>query len=153
MSRSLILHPPSSHLFFAGPRALSVLQKSPMGRHPTTGRSTYATLQFLSLRSVSLSDKSMAGLAKALYHDRQAAAAKARRSYNDAEPDDDVHSGAAHRGAEDEPEGPRFPALTGLDLTGHHACDAGIVALCQACERLNALKTLRLGKVSERERK
>jgi hypothetical protein len=118
-------------LINAGPRAINVLQRSPMGRHPISGKSVYSSLRFLSLRSVSFNDRSMAAFARALYHDRQAAAKQSRRNYNDDAADKD--DGAFGASAEDEPEGPRFPALTGLDLTGHHAWDSGIVALSQVC--------------------
>lgn len=58
------------------------------------------------------------------YNDRAKVAKKGRRSYND----DD---GGGDDGGSDDPEGPRFPHLTSLDLSGHHCCDTGLVALCR----------------------
>ena len=58
-----------------------------MGLHPLTGKSRFAALRSLALRSVTLTDKTMEALAAALYHSRVEKAAKGRRAYNNDDED------------------------------------------------------------------
>mmetsp|Transcript_35286 Transcript_35286/g.45489 ORF Transcript_35286/g.45489 Transcript_35286/m.45489 type:complete len:428 (+) Transcript_35286:292-1575(+) len=124
----------SGNLF--GSATLAVLGQSPMG-YTSSGKSRFSVLTKLSLRKCGLTDDLMGKLANALHHERIVKkGSNNRRSYLDAE---DVKQ-------DDEPEGSRFPFLEFLDLSDHLASGSGFEKLCQTLEKVNTLKTLRIGR-------